>query len=151
MSTAIPIIGLGDDGLDGVSDAARQLIRDAEIIVGDDRTLSRIGTTTGQRMPVGSDMDEVVEKIAELATRRIVVVVYGDPLFYGVARFLCEKMGKDRFEVTPHVSTMQLAFARVKESWDEAYLANLATVDLGRHAWKRLAWPRRSVCSRANT
>ena len=50
----------------------------------------------------------------------------GDPLFYGVARYLCDKLGKDRFEVVPHVSSMQLAFARVKESWEEAYLTNLA-------------------------
>jgi precorrin-6Y C5,15-methyltransferase (decarboxylating) len=39
-------------------------------------------------------------------------------------------LGKDRFEVLPHVSSMQLAFARVKESWDEAYLGNLASTDL---------------------
>jgi precorrin-6Y C5,15-methyltransferase (decarboxylating) len=39
-------------------------------------------------------------------------------------------MGKDRFEVVPHVSSMQLAFARVKESWDEAYLSNLASQSL---------------------
>ena len=32
----------------------------------------------------------------------------------------------------PHVSIMQLAFARVKESWDEAYLSNLANNDLDR-------------------
>ena len=51
----------------------------------------------------------------------------GDPLFYGVARYLCDKLGKDRFEVVPHVSSMQLAFARVKESWEDAYLTNLAT------------------------
>jgi precorrin-6Y C5,15-methyltransferase (decarboxylating) len=50
----------------------------------------------------------------------------GDPLFYGISRFLGERLGKDRFEVVPHVSSMQLAFARVKESWDEAYLTNLA-------------------------
>jgi precorrin-6Y C5,15-methyltransferase (decarboxylating) len=50
----------------------------------------------------------------------------GDPLFYGVARYLCDKLGKDRFEVVPHVSSMQLAFARVKESWEEAFLTNLA-------------------------
>src|SRR5690348_15605117 len=49
-----------------------------------------------------------------------------------MARFLCEKLGKDRFEVLPHVSSMQLAFARVKESWDEAYLTNLATQSLER-------------------
>ena len=56
----------------------------------------------------------------------MVVLASGDPLFYGVARYLCDKLGKDRFEVVPHVSSMQLAFARVKESWEEAYLTNLA-------------------------
>jgi precorrin-6Y C5,15-methyltransferase (decarboxylating) len=54
-------------------------------------------------------------------------VASGDPLFYGVARYLCDRLGKERFEVLPHVSSMQLAFARVKESWEEAYLTNLAT------------------------
>jgi precorrin-6Y C5,15-methyltransferase (decarboxylating) len=56
-----------------------------------------------------------------------VVLVSGDPLFYGMARYLCDKLGKQRFEVVPHVSSMQLAFARVKESWEEAYLTNLAS------------------------
>ncbi|MCH5376442.1 MAG: precorrin-6Y C5,15-methyltransferase (decarboxylating) subunit CbiT, partial [Planctomycetes bacterium] len=45
---------------------------------------------------------------------------------------LCDRLGKDRFEVIPHVSSMQLAFARVKESWDEAYLANVATQGIER-------------------
>src|SRR5262249_2064737 len=54
----------------------------------------------------------------------------GDPLFNGVARYLCDKLGSDRFEVWPHVSSMQLAFARIKESWEEAYLTNLATHSL---------------------
>src|SRR5438270_7066230 len=59
--------------------------------------------------------------------KKLVVLAGGDPLFYGVARYLCDRLGKDRFEVLPHVSSMQLAFARVKESWEEAYLTNLAT------------------------
>ena len=50
----------------------------------------------------------------------------GDPLFYGVARYLCDRLGKDLFEVVPHVSSMQLAFARIKESWEDAYLTSLA-------------------------
>ena len=60
----------------------------------------------------------------------MVVVASGDPLFYGVARYLCDRLGKERFEVLPHVSSMQLAFARIKESWEEAYLTNLATHSL---------------------
>ena len=55
------------------------------------------------------------------------IVAGGDPLFYGVARYLCDRMGKEHFEVLPHVSSMQLAFARVKETWEEAYLTNLQT------------------------
>src|SRR5262249_31680324 len=53
-----------------------------------------------------------------------------DSLFYGVASYVCERLGKYRFEVLRHVSSMQLAFARVKESWEEAYLTNLATHSL---------------------
>ena len=60
------------------------------------------------------------------STRRPVLVSSGDPLFYGVARYLCDRLGKDLFEVVPHVSSMQLAFARIKESWEDAYLTNLA-------------------------
>ena len=43
-----------------------------------------------------------------------------------MARYLCDRLGKESFEVLPHVSSMQLAFARVKESWEDAYLTNLA-------------------------
>jgi precorrin-6Y C5,15-methyltransferase (decarboxylating) len=60
-----------------------------------------------------------------LGRKKMVLVASGDPLFYGVARFLCDRLGKERFEVLPHVSSMQLAFARIKESWEEAYLTNL--------------------------
>ena len=43
-----------------------------------------------------------------------------------MARYLCDRLGKDLFEVVPHVSSMQLAFARIKESWEDAYLTSLA-------------------------
>jgi precorrin-6Y C5,15-methyltransferase (decarboxylating) len=126
----IHIIGIGEDGLDGLTLSAQQLIRDAEILIGDEITLAVVPSHGGERLEVGSDLDEVVQRIAAAAGKRIVLLAVGDPLFYGVARYLCDRLGKDRFEVVPHVSSMQLAFARVKESWDEAYLANLASHSL---------------------
>src|SRR5438128_859956 len=80
-----------------------------------------------ERYRIGADLQEVVRTVESNAAKRMVIVASGDPLFYGVARYLCDRLGKDRFEVLPHVSSMQLAFARVKESWEEAYLTNLAT------------------------
>src|SRR5205823_3947577 len=81
-----------------------------------------------ERRRIGPDLQETVRLLeAELGRKRIVVLASGDPLFYGVARYLCDRLGKERFDVLPHVSSMQLAFARVKESWEEAFLTNLAT------------------------
>jgi precorrin-6Y C5,15-methyltransferase (decarboxylating) len=122
----ISIVGIGDDGLDGLPGAARAAIGQADLLIGDERMLKLVGRTDAKQVAVGTDLNALVERIAAARGQQIAVLVYGDPLFYGWARFLCDKLGKERFEVVPHVSSMQLAFARVRESWDEAYLTNLA-------------------------
>jgi precorrin-6Y C5,15-methyltransferase (decarboxylating) len=128
----VHIIGIGDDGREGLTDVARRLIDEAELLIGTDETLSVGLGRNCELLNVGTDYEVAVERIAARGREKIVVLTSGDPLFYGVARYLCDKLGKDCFEVVPHVSSMQLAFARVKESWDEAYLANLATISLPR-------------------
>ncbi len=123
----IHIIGIGEDGLDGLTDRAKRLLDEADLIVGEAHSLALVGPTRAQQLPVGASLDEVVRRLSASADQRIVVLTAGDPLFYGTARYLCDRVGKDRFEVVPHVSSMQLAFARVKESWEEAFLTNLAS------------------------
>ncbi len=122
----IHIIGIGDDGLDGLTAAGRQLIENADLLVGAEHTLVQVPKGRAERLVLSSNLDEAVTRLSAVGERRTVVLASGDPLFYGVARYLCDKLGKDRFEVVPHVSSMQLAFARVKESWEDAYLTNLA-------------------------
>ena len=126
----VQILGIGDDGMEGLTPAARQLIVQAELLIGSRSTLSLARAGKGERLEVGADLDGIVKRIEAAGARRVVVLASGDPLFYGTARYLCDRLGKERFEVVPHVSSMQLAFARVKESWDDAYLMNLATQPL---------------------
>lgn len=121
----IHIIGIGDDGLDGITSHARKLIEGANLLIGSESTLALIPGDGRSKFVIGGNLNEAVDRISA-AKGRVVVLASGDPLFYGVARYLCDKLGKDRFEVAPHVSSMQLAFARVKESWEDAYLTNLA-------------------------
>jgi precorrin-6B C5,15-methyltransferase / cobalt-precorrin-6B C5,C15-methyltransferase len=125
-SNKIHIIGIGDDGLEGVISPARQLVEQAQLIVGAEPTLAKLPKSAAQRLVIGGNLDQAIERLSRAGNERVVVLASGDPLFYGVARYLCDKLGKDRFEVVPHVSSMQLAFARVKESWEEAFLTNLA-------------------------
>lgn len=123
----IPVIGVGPDGLAGLSTRSRELLTSAELVFGSEAALRLLPELTAERIVIGADLPGAVEMLrANLGQRRVAVVAVGDPLFYGTARYLCDRIGPDYFEVIPHVSSMQLAFARIKETWEEAYLTDLA-------------------------
>jgi precorrin-6Y C5,15-methyltransferase (decarboxylating) len=124
----IHILGVGSDGLRGLTGRARELVQSAEVVLGSENTLALVPELKAETLRIGANLPDVVQVLEEnLGKKRTVVLASGDPLFYGVARYLCDRLGKEKFEVLPHVSSMQLAFARIKESWEEAYLTNLAT------------------------
>ncbi|MEI6256431.1 MAG: precorrin-6y C5,15-methyltransferase (decarboxylating) subunit CbiE [Planctomycetota bacterium] len=122
----VHIVGIGDDGVDGMTAHARRLVEAAEVLLGPESCASLLPPAIAGKLGTASNLEELVERIESAGSKRVVVLASGDPLFYGTARFVCAKLGKDRFEVVPNVSSMQLAFARVKESWEEAFLANLS-------------------------
>lgn len=133
LSSRIRIVGIGDDGLDGLTTQARQLVESAEVLIGNASVFERVPGPAGvRRILADGDLGMLCETVRGIGDEKTVLLTGGDPLFYGIARFLTDELGKDRFEVVPHVSSMQLAFARVKESWDDAYLSNLATQPLDR-------------------
>ncbi len=121
------IVGIGDDGLAGMTESARRTVSAADIILGPPPILSLLDSIPAPKQALEPDMSVALRQVREaMANSKPVLVTGGDPLFYGVARYLCDRLGKDNFEVVPHVSSMQLAFARIKESWDDAYLTSLA-------------------------
>ena len=132
MPNKVYIIGIGDDGLDSLTSPAKQVVDQAQVLLGNPGLIEAVGEPTALRVEVGNDFDALVASIEANSDKSVVLLASGDPLFYGTARYLCDRLRKDRFEVLPHVSSMQLAFARVKESWDEAYLTNLANQSIDR-------------------
>lgn len=129
----IYILGIGDDGFEGLSRHAQALLQEAGLILGPPGLIDRLKHLPNAKEITPLDLEKLVERLEEeKGQRKIVLLTHGDPLFFGTARYLCDRLGKERFEVVPHVSSMQLAFARVKENWDEAYLTNLATQPLQR-------------------
>ena len=128
------IVGISDDGIAALTSQACEIIEQAELLIGSEQALVLVDQQDcpAEQFLIGTNLSEVVDQISSASDKRVVVLAIGDPLFYGVARYLCDRLGKDRFEVLPHVSTMQLAFARVKESWEDAYLSNLGTLPIER-------------------
>ena len=133
MEERIYIMGVGDDGYEGLSRQAQTLLNEAGLILGPPGLIDRLKMVLQPKEVAPANLDRLVERLEEArGNEKVILLTHGDPLFFGTARYLCDRLGKDRFEVVPHVSSMQLAFARVKENWDDAYLTNLATQPLQR-------------------
>jgi precorrin-6Y C5,15-methyltransferase (decarboxylating) len=126
MPQKIHVIGIGDDGLEAMSASVRQTIADAEVLLGTERTLALVAKSKAERHTISGDLNQLVATIEKAGDKRVVLLIYGDPMFYGLARYVSDRLGRERFVVVPNVSSMQLAFARVMESWEEAYLTDLA-------------------------
>jgi precorrin-6Y C5,15-methyltransferase (decarboxylating) len=104
---------------------ARRLVNQAEIVFGGKRLLNMFPSLTGDKIAIRNNLAEITDLIKKnLRHKRMVVLASGDPNFYGVAGYLTDKLGKTIIEIIPNISAMQVAFARIKESWEDAVFAS---------------------------
>jgi precorrin-6B C5,15-methyltransferase / cobalt-precorrin-6B C5,C15-methyltransferase len=117
----IHVIGIGLDGADGLTDGVRHLVLAATLLVGSARHLAYFPTLECDRIILGNftaAIDEIRRRIALDAT--IVILVSGDPLFFGLGRLLLESLPKQDLTFHPHLSSISLAFNRIKMPWQDA-------------------------------
>lgn len=55
----------------------------------------------------------------------LVLLASGDPMFFGIGRRVREEFGDESVEILPDLSSMQEAFARINEPWDDAFFLSL--------------------------
>jgi precorrin-6Y C5,15-methyltransferase (decarboxylating) len=134
MNPWLAIIGIGDEGLAGLSGAARTLIENAELIVGGERHLALVPAGKEIRESWDSPLAKSVARIAEWRGRRVVVLASGDPLCYGVGVTLAHHFDRAEMIVLPQPSAFSLAAARL--AWP---LADCEIVTLHGRPLARLA------------
>lgn len=113
MTRWLTVIGMGEDGLEGLSPRARLLLREAEVIVGSKRLLALLGKTEAPQQEWPQPFSAVIDRIKPLRGRRTIVLATGDPLNFGVARKLMEIVPFAEMEIVPHLSSFSLAAARM--------------------------------------
>ena len=85
------IVGIGDDGLAGLTEPARKVVLSADLILGAPATLSLLADAPARKKALEPDMTLALRQVGEaLKMRKPVLVSSSDPLFYGVARYLCD-------------------------------------------------------------
>ncbi|MFF8682726.1 precorrin-6y C5,15-methyltransferase (decarboxylating) subunit CbiE [Streptomyces sp. NPDC015237] len=115
QTPAPAVVGIGADGWEGLADAARGTLLDADVVIGGARQLDLLPPEcTGERVAWPSPLRPAVPGLlAAHAGRRIAVLASGDPMFYGIGRALTEELGPGAVRVLPHPSSVSHACARL--------------------------------------
>lgn len=130
------IVGIGEDGMDGLSAEARKLVENAEVIVGGDRHHSLAPNVTAERIAWPSPFDAMIEEIKSHKGRRVVVLVTGDPLWYSVGARIIKGIPKEEVVFHPQLSAFQFGSCRM--GWS---LADVETLTVhGRAAEQVVPW-----------
>ena len=136
MTEPCIIIGVLDNGADGLAPAALEHIKTAHVVIGGTRVLTLFAPllrADAKTFDLTGKLAQVPACITQARADRLKVVVLatGDPLCHGVAQYLIGKLGSDACVVLPNVSTLQLAFARMGWTWQDAHIASVHSKDAG--------------------
>ena len=117
----IKVVGIGLDGATGLTQALREIVSKATLLVGSKRHLSYFPNHPATMIIVG-DLLKAIEKINEVKDNHnyIVILVSGDPFFFGLGRLLMEYFPVKDLKFYPHISSVQLVFNRLKIPWQDA-------------------------------
>ncbi|ABQ24253.1 bifunctional cobalt-precorrin-7 (C(5))-methyltransferase/cobalt-precorrin-6B (C(15))-methyltransferase [Geotalea uraniireducens] len=119
----IYLIGAGIEGWEGFGATALEVINKAEVLIGHQRLLDIFPDFKGEKR-VLEDLSIMLDYLKS-TDKQTVVLGSGDPNFFGVARFILRNLPKERIEIFPNVTSVQYAFARIKEPWDDAVFVSV--------------------------
>jgi len=123
----LSIVGIGEDGLDGLSPAARALIETAEVLVSAKRHLARLADAPNgqERITWTSPLAEMTERVLTMRGRRVTVLASGDPMHYGIGATVAGRVQPEEVTIVPHVSSFALAAARLVWPLDRVTLLSV--------------------------
>lgn len=106
----LSIIGIGEDGLHGLSDGSRSALANAQFVVGGERhlALAQAGAR-GIPWPVPFGLAPVLA----LRGQRVAVLASGDPFWHGAGGSLAQHLDPGEWQAFPTPSAFALAAARL--------------------------------------
>jgi precorrin-6Y C5,15-methyltransferase (decarboxylating) len=123
----IIVVGIGADGMAGLSAESRRELQSATVIYGSPRQLDLLDdTVTAPRHPWPTPMLPALEALV-IDGEDIHVVASGDPLLHGIGGTLIRVHGADQVRVLPHVSSVSLACARMGWAAQDTEVISLVT------------------------
>jgi precorrin-6B C5,15-methyltransferase / cobalt-precorrin-6B C5,C15-methyltransferase len=119
------LVGIGEDGLEGLTPAARRLIAQAVFIVGGKRHLALAGPLKAETMIWPSPIENALDAIEAHRGRPVCALASGDPFFFGVGAMLMRRFTSDEMTSVPAPSAFALVASRLGWSQQDCALLTL--------------------------
>jgi len=129
----LTIVGIGEDGVDGLGAEARRGIAAAEVVFGGSRHLTLAAAlVTGKARPWPSPFDPQMRAVVACRGRRVCVLASGDPFCHGVGTTLARHLAPEEMRTIPAPSAFSLAASRLGWALPEVETVSLhgKSVDL---------------------
>jgi precorrin-6Y C5,15-methyltransferase (decarboxylating) len=122
------VVGIGADGMPGLTEASRRELQRATVIYGSKRQLELLDdTVAARRREWPSPMLPALEKLLDDRPGDVHIVASGDPLLHGIGGTLIRLHGPKNVRVLPHVSSVTLACARMGWTVPDTEVISLVT------------------------
>lgn len=126
MEHRITVVGIGPGSPEYLLPVAARAIHAARVVVGSKRAISAFAPASAKTYSIDSDITGVMDYIrTQLTNEDVVVLVSGDPGFYSLLSALRREFGAEHLHSIPGISSVQLAFARIAEIWQDADLISM--------------------------
>ncbi|WP_273735591.1 precorrin-6y C5,15-methyltransferase (decarboxylating) subunit CbiE [Mycolicibacterium septicum] len=126
MAGTITVVGIGADGMAGLSRTSREELARATVVHGSPRQLDLLDdSVTSDRREWPSPMLPALPTL--FGDADVHVVASGDPLLHGIGATLIRLFGAQRVRVLPHVSSVTLACARMGWTVPDTEVISLVT------------------------
>ncbi|MDC9593761.1 cobalt-precorrin-7 (C(5))-methyltransferase [Xenorhabdus sp. IM139775] len=125
----ITVVGIGPGAAVHQTRAAREAVRQAEVLVGGKRHLAEFPHFRGETRGLNADMAELMQWLEQNQQRQIVVLASGDPLFYGIGKRISEhfagrQAGGKHIRIISGISAIQYLCARILLDMNDIYLTS---------------------------
>src|ERR1700722_5286783 len=123
----LSIVGIGEDGLDGLSAAARERLAGAELVAGGARHLALVAFLGKPTLAWETPFAASIPMLLRHRGKRVVALCSGDPFWYGAGSMISDAIPAAEMTVVPAPSSFAWAASRLRWRLEE-------TITLGLHA-----------------
>lgn len=120
----IQVVGVGPGDVGMLTGAAREAIASSTVLVGGSRNLAMFPEYQGEKFPIKGGLTAALDYIRANSDRGVAVVASGDPLLFGIGKYLAEKLGSSRVNIIPGISSVQYLCARAHLDMNHMFLSS---------------------------